>query len=59
MSFHAQFHDEKHHDMSDWEITLIDQKDSVGNLRRGDSFWQYELYTFQPNGLNQHDVKLF
>ena len=45
--------------MSDWESTLIDQTESVGNLRRRESFWQYELDTFQPNGLNERDVALF
>ena len=45
--------------MSDWEITLIDQTDSVKDLRRKESFWQYELDTFQPNGLNKHDMTLF
>ena len=45
--------------MSDWEITLIDQTDSVDDLRRRHSFWQYELNTFQPNGLNERDVAFF
>ena len=45
--------------MSDWESTLIDQTESVDNLRRRESFWQYELDTFQPNGLNERDVALF
>ena len=58
-SFHAHFEDDKHHVISDWEITLIDQTDSVGDLRRRESFWQYELDTFQPNGLNERDVALF
>ena len=57
--FHAHFEDDKHHGMSDWEITLIDQTESVGDLRRRESFWQYELDTFQPNGLNECDVALF
>ena len=57
--FHAHFEDDKHHGMSDWEITLIDQTESVDNLRRRESFWQYELDTFQPNGLNERDVALF
>ena len=35
-SFHAHFDDDKH-GMSDGKITLIDQTDSVGNLRRGES----------------------
>ena len=58
-SFHAHFEDDKHHGMSDWEITLIDQTESVDNLRRRESFWQYELDTFQPNGLNERGVALF
>ena len=35
-SFHAHFDDDKH-GLSDGKITLIDQTDSVGNLRRGES----------------------
>ena len=45
--------------MSDWEISLIDQAGSADDLRRRESFWQYELDTFQPNGLNERDVALF
>ena len=58
MSFHAHFEDDKHHGMSDWEITLVHQTDSVDDLRKK-SFWQYEVDTFQPNGLNERDVALF
>ena len=57
-SFHAHFEDDKH-GMSDWEITLIDQTESVDDLRRRESFWKHELDTFQPNGLNEHNVALF
>ena len=46
--------------MSDWEkITLIDQAESVDDVRRRELFWQYELNTFQSNGLNERDVALF
>ena len=55
--FHAHFKDEKHA-MSDWEITLVDQRENDDDLRRRESFWQYELNTFQPNKLNEHDVAL-
>ena len=44
-SFHAHFEDDKHHGVSAWEITLIDQIDSVDDLRRRESFWQYEFKT--------------
>ena len=59
VSFYAQFEDDKHHDMSDWEITLIHQTDSGDDLRRKESFWQYKLDAFQPNGFNERDVTLF
>ena len=59
VSFHTHFEDDKRHGISDWETTLIDQVDSVDNLRRIDSFWLYELDTFQPYGLNDHDVACF
>ena len=58
-SFRAHFEDDKHHGMSDWEIALIEQTESVGDLRRRESIWQYELDTFQPNGLNECDLALF
>ena len=36
-SFHAHLEDGKHHGMNDWKITLIDQTESVDNLRRTES----------------------
>ena len=57
-SFYGHFEDDKH-GMSDWEITLIDQRENVDDLRRRESFWQHEFNTFQSNELNEHDVALF
>ena len=45
--------------MNDWEITLIDQAESVDDIRGRESFRQYEFNTFQVNGLNERDVALF
>ena len=59
VSFHAHFEDDKHRGMSDWKITLIDQTYNADDLKRRESFWQYELDTFQPNGLNERDVHFF
>ena len=39
--------------------SLIDQTYTVDDLRKRESFWQYELDTFQPNGFNERDVTLF
>lgn len=44
--------------MSDWGITLINEADSAEDLRNRKPFRQYKLDTFQPNGLNEHEVTL-
>ena len=59
VSFPAHFEDNKHYEMSDWKITLIDQTDSADNLRRKESFWLYEFDTVQPNEPNASNVSLF
>ena len=58
-SFHAHFVEVLHRGESDWEIRLIDQGISVGDVRRRESYWQPELDIFQPNGLNELEVALF
>ena len=55
-SFNAHFAEANHNGEKDWEVRLIDQND---NLRKRESFWQHELETFQPNGLNECKVALF
>ena len=40
-------------------MRLIDQTDSVENLKKRESFWQHELDVFQPNGLNEREVVIF
>lgn len=44
--------------MSDWGITLINEADRAEDLRNRKPFRQYQLDTFQPNGLNEHEVTL-
>ena len=58
-SFHAHFAEDLHQGESDWEVRLIDQGVSVDDVRRRESYWQHELDTFQPNGLNEREVALF
>ena len=57
--FHAHFTEGLHQGESDWEVRLIDQGFSVDDVRRRESYWQHELDTFQPNGLNEREVPLF
>lgn len=57
-SFHAHFAQEDHNGMDDWEFTLIDQSTNLPSVRRREIFWQYELNTFHPDGLNERDVPI-
>ena len=54
--FHAHFADDIYGSEGDWEVRLIDQSDSPEDLKKKESFWQHELDTFQPNGLNEREV---
>ena len=58
-SFHTYFADDAHSGKGDWKVRLIDQSESTEDLRKRESFWQHELDTFQPNGLNEREVALF
>ena len=57
--FHAHFAEGLHQGESDWEVRLIDQGVSADNVRLREFYWQHELETFQPNGLNEREVSLF
>ena len=58
-SFHAHFAESLHQRESDWEVRHIDQGVCVNDVKRRESYWQHELDTFQPNGLNEREVALF
>ena len=56
MSFHSHFAQPCHNGMLDWEFQLIEQVNDPLLLRKRESYWQYELSTFFPDGLNERDV---
>ena len=58
-SFHEHFAQEDHNGDQDWEFILIDQCETLKELRRKEAFWQYKLDTFIPKGLNDRDVPVF
>ena len=58
-SFNDHFSEANHNGEKDWKVRLIDQIDNVEDLRKRKSFWQHELETFQPNGLNKREMALF
>ena len=57
-SFHAHFSLPDHNGKADWAVTLIDQAENEQSVRRKECFWQYQLNTFNPNGLNEREVTL-
>ena len=58
-SFYAHLAESLHQGESDSEIRLIDQGVSVDDVIQRESYWQHELDTFRPNGLNEREVALF
>ena len=54
--FNSHFAEVNHDGEDDWEVRLIDQTDNVEELRKRKSFWQQELDTSQPNGLDESEV---
>ena len=56
--FHSHFNEADHNGMGDWSYTLIDCAEDSLSLRRKESFWQYKLGTFAPEGLNTRDVTI-
>ena len=57
-SFHVHFSEEGHYGKKDWVITLLYSAENVEELRKKELFWQHELNTFQPLGLNEREVPL-
>ena len=57
-SFHDHFKSNGHKRTSDWDFILIDQAKNLPTVRKKESFWQYTLNTFLPEGLNDKDVPL-
>ena len=47
-----------HHGMEDWSFQIIDQADSLKRVRERESFWQFKLNSFIPNGLNDREVTM-
>ena len=57
-TLHAHFKQADHNGFSDFEFTLIDQAADLRALRCKEAFWQYQLETFNPNGLNEREVNM-
>ena len=53
---HRHFAQEDHNGFDDFSFKIIDSADDLNATRRKESFWQFKLKTFQPEGLNDHCV---
>ena len=42
----------RHYGIDDWEFILIDKGRKKQETRKKELFWQYNLDTFVPHGLN-------
>ena len=57
-SFYDHFAQEDHKGKEDWNFTLIDHGVDYASVRRKEAYWQHELNSFAPNGLNERNVNL-
>ena len=46
----------EHNGMVDWRVTLIDRANCRKKFRKRESFLQYKLNTFFPDGLSERNV---
>ena len=47
---------DRHNDIQDWVVTLIDSGDTLKELRKKELYRLYKLKTYAPYGLNERDV---
>ena len=55
-SLHRHFRQSNHKGTNDWEFVLIDEAPDLDTVRKKESFWQYKLNVFQPDGLCEKTV---
>ena len=55
-ALHAHFAQPDHNGIEDMAFKIIDCASNFAELKKRESFWQYKLQTFLPNGLNDRDV---
>ena len=58
-SLHSHFAQEGHNGVGDFSFKIIDGANSLCEVRKKESFWQYKLKTFMPGGLNDRNVNTF
>ena len=54
--FHKDYCSDRHYGLEDWVITLIDDANTLKELRRKELNWMYRLQTYALYGLNEKNV---
>ena len=55
-SLHAHFAQPDHNGIEDMSFKIIDCASNLRDIKKRESFWQYKLKTFLPDGLNDRNV---
>ena len=58
-ALHSHFAQHGHNGVGDFSFKIIDGAGSLKEIRKKESFWQYKLKTFLPEGLNERNVSTF
>ena len=54
--FHEHHCSDRHYGLEDWVITLIDDTNTLKELRRKELNWMYRLKTYALYGLNERNI---
>ena len=55
-ALHAHFAQADHCGIKDMSFKIKDHANNLSEIKKRESFWQYKLKTFQPEGLNDRNV---
>ena len=58
-ALHSHFSQAGHNGICDFSFKIIDGAGSLTEVRKKESFWQYKLKTFLPDGLNERNVNTY
>ena len=54
--FHEHYCSDRHNDIEDWVITLIDSADTLKEFRRKEVYWMCKLKSYAMYDFNERDV---
>ena len=54
--FYQHYLQNDHNEICDWEITIIDNAETVKSVRKKELYWYHKLKTYAPFGHEERDV---